>query len=363
MLTIYRRHMAACKFQGRKYRNCNCPIWAAGTLHGRKVKKSLDLRSWEAAQKLIRDWEASPQGAGLTLKDACDKYLAERKSKVSDSQLRKIKLVMRELEDRYGNLSLRMVTVDDLDSVLNDWKVARTTKQKRIEIMRQFFRFCEGRDWATKNPAKFVTAGRIDRKQVNPFSKQEMENIIWACRLVRDKHPNMDAGIEKKLRALVLLMRYSGLRITDAVTIKRDRIADGKLFLYQQKTKQPVWVPLPEMVVKALEEIDEGRDYYFWSGTSKLRHAATRWQDRLKKVFEIGGVKGGHPHRFRHTFAVEMLLDGVPLTDVSILLGHRSVRMTEIYAAWVAERQNRLEERVTGCHSRDQLLQSQATFV
>lgn len=33
------------------------------------------------------------------------------------------------------------------------------------------------------------------------------------------QHPNMDVGVEKKLRALVLLMRYSGLRITDAVTL------------------------------------------------------------------------------------------------------------------------------------------------
>src|SRR6185437_16106952 len=100
MLTIFRRHVKECKFRTRKHRNCQCPIAVEGTLHGRKIRKSLDLRSWEAAQKLIRDWEASPQGAGLTLKDACDKYLAERESKVSDSQIRKIKLVMRELASR-----------------------------------------------------------------------------------------------------------------------------------------------------------------------------------------------------------------------------------------------------------------------
>ena len=51
-------------------------------------------------------------------------------------------------------------------------------------------------------------------------------------------------------------------------------------------------------------------------------------------------------HRFRHTFAVEMLLAGVPIERVSILLGHKTVRTTEkYYSAWVKERQTRLEAR------------------
>ncbi len=41
-----------------------------------------------------------------------------------------------------------------------------------------------------------------------------MENILWAYDMVWDKHPNMDEGTEKKLKALELLMRYSGLPIT-----------------------------------------------------------------------------------------------------------------------------------------------------
>jgi site-specific recombinase XerD len=37
----------------------------------------------------------------------------------------------------------------------------------------------------------------------------------------------------------------------------------------------------------------------------------------------------GHPHRFRHTFALELLKKGVPMEEVSILLGHSGVRITE----------------------------------
>lgn len=46
-------------------------------------------------------------------------------------------------------------------------------------------------------------------------------------------------------------------------------------------------------------------------------------------LFEIAGVKHAHPHRFRDTFAVELLLAGVALDQVSILLGHSFVKITE----------------------------------
>ena len=47
------------------------------------------------------------------------------------------------------------------------------------------------------------------------------------------------------------------------------------------------------------------------------------------RLFEFAEVAGGHPHRFRDTFAVELLLTEVPIERVSIPLGHQSVRITE----------------------------------
>ncbi len=50
---------------------------------------------------------------------------------------------------------------------------------------------------------------------------------------------------------------------------------------------------------------------------------------------------------FRDTFAVEMLLAGVPIEQVSMLLGHKSVKTTEkSYLPWVHARQKQLEESV-----------------
>src|SRR5579864_6318530 len=60
-----------------------------------------------------------------------------------------------------------------------------------------------------------------------------------------------------------------------------------------------------------------------------------------------GTLKRCHPHMFRDTFAVELLLSGVPIDQVSLLLGHSSVKITEKhYAPFVKARQEQLEGSV-----------------
>ncbi len=130
-----------------------------------------------------------------------------------------------------------------------------------------------------------------------------------------------------------------------------------KLFLYTAKTGTPVYCPLPPCVVEALSAIPEGT-YFFWTGFSTPKTAAGNWQSSLKRLFILAGIPDGHPHRFRDTFSVELLLAGVPIERVSILLGHQSVRITEKhYVPWVRARQEQLEadvRRTWGTHEAQQ---------
>jgi integrase/recombinase XerD len=82
---------------------------------------------------------------------------------------------------------------------------------------------------------------------------------------------------------------------------------------------------------------------------------------KLKKAFDLAGVSKGEgnaiSHRFRDTFAVELLLAGVPIERVSILLGHQSVRVTEKhYNPWVRSRQEQLEADVASAWKQDPVL-------
>ncbi|WP_446744264.1 tyrosine-type recombinase/integrase [Silvibacterium acidisoli] len=232
----------------------------------------------------------------------------------------------------------------------NTWEdqSSRTRHTKQIR-MKQFFRFCVANGWIKENPAMGLTRIKVAQSQTNYFRPKEMEKLLNAA-LASDARNDHRGG--KRLHALILLMRWSGLRITDAVTLERSRVINGQLMLYQMKTGTPVRVPLPSKVLEALENVPPGMashpDYYFWSGNGKKETAADVFHKAFRRLASkhFAG-KRAHPHMLRDTFAVELLLAGVPLDQVSKLLGHSNVSMTEKhYAPWVEARMTQLENSV-----------------
>jgi integrase/recombinase XerD len=141
------------------------------------------------------------------------------------------------------------------------------------------------------------------------------------------------------------MMRYSGLRISDVSTLTPDSISGRRLDLYTAKTSEPVSVLLPPAVVEALNKVKSTNPaYYFWTGESKPESAASQWRYRPGEVFKDAKVVGGHSHRFRDTFAVSLLANGVSMQDVSTPLGHRSIKITQKHdSPWDQSRQTALD--------------------
>jgi integrase len=82
----------------------------------------------------------------------------------------------------------------------------------------------------------------------------------------------------------------------------------------------------------------------------------------FREVAKLAGVKDAHPHRFRDTFAVELLLNGVPIEQVRMLLGHSSIRVTEKhYAPWVRAREQQMEESLDRAIAADPLARREAS--
>jgi integrase/recombinase XerD len=108
-------------------------------------------------------------------------------------------------------------------------------------------------------------------------------------------------------------------------------------------------LPLDPAVLEALAKIPKTGDYYFWSGTSTRKTVINVWAETFQRLFERAEIKGGHSHKLRHTFAVGLLQRGVSMENVSTLLAHQSLRVTEkYYASWVPGRQQHLEAAVRG---------------
>jgi integrase len=148
------------------------------------------------------------------------------------------------------------------------------------------------------------------------------------------------------------------MRIGDAVQLGVNRLQGNKLLLHTEKTGVHVYCVLPDIVTKALDAAPHSsQNYFFWTGKSTFRSAKGKWQRRLQRLFEFASVVGGHAHRFRDTFAVELLLAGVPLDRVSVLLGHTSIRITERhYAPWTRSRQEQIESDLRAAWQTDPVI-------
>jgi integrase/recombinase XerD len=148
------------------------------------------------------------------------------------------------------------------------------------------------------------------------------------------------------IKAFALLLRWSGLRIADAVTLKREKLAGDRLFIYTAKTGTPVHIPVPPEVTEALSAIPETSEYFCWNGHGKQVTRVANWEAALRRLFTAAGVVG-HAHHFRHTMARSLVSKGIPVERVSILLGHSSRRTTmEHYSSWVQSRQDQVEADV-----------------
>jgi len=351
MLMIYRRHGPRCPHKERRWRRCRCPIWVEGSLAGLIVRKSMGTRDWEIAQSRVRKWEDEQKASDLgvvTPERAIELFLLDAQArKLTEATIQKHKQIFKHLRTFVETQKIRDVRQLDLEALRAfraSWQCSSITSLKRLQHLRAFFRFVVSNGWLLENPASKIRPPTVRTAPTLPFTKEEVARIIAACEVQggRSRGPIYDKlESARRLTAFVLALRYTGLRIGDVTALERVRVQDGKLFLYTQKTGTPVYLPLPDFVLEALEKTPlVSERYFFWSGNGKLKSAVADWQRILAKVYRTAGVADAHAHRFRDTFAVELLLSGVPLERVSVLLGHSSVKTTEKhYAPWVRERQ------------------------
>jgi integrase len=347
MLNIFRYHSPNCDHKERSYNRCRCKIWYDWHINGKRIKKPLNTRSWSEAQRMARELETGgiiEQRTAPIVKDAAEAFLNDARARgLRESSIYKLRLLTTRLQEFSTNKGFDFISdynVERASAFRETWTNRGTAARKKLEALRTFFRFCVDRKWLTENPAKALKMPKNTEPPVEPFTPEEVDKILAA---IKD-YPDKQNGI--RLRALILLLRYSGLRLGDAVTISRDRIEDGTLILRTEKTGTRVRVPLPQEVTDAIAACP-GPRFPFWSGNGKRKSVVTNWQRALKTLFDIAEVPGAHAHRYRHTFACEMLMAGVSLTIVAKLLGHASEAITERhYGAWVKGRQEQLEVAV-----------------
>jgi site-specific recombinase XerD len=151
---------------------------------------------------------------------------------------------------------------------------------------------------------------------------------------------------------------YTGLAYIDLMKLKEKNITTGMdgdrwLFTTRKKTNNSVRVPLLQ---QALEIINKYKDdpRAMAAGTLFPTISNQKLNSYLKEIADLCGInKNLTFHLARHTFATTVTLtNGVPIESVSKMLGHSSIKTTQVYAKVIekklSEDMKSLKEKLDG---------------
>jgi integrase len=184
------------------------------------------------------------------------------------------------------------------------------------------------------NPVKFEKyPGKKPKGGAQPFTYEELKRLRQA------------AG--RDLLAF-LFLRHTGLRGFDAADVRWSEInlRDRMLCRVTHKRQKPVWIPVHPELLFALEAACAERhpmsaDHVLLNPETGRPMSRPRLYERIKAMGERAGVTRAHPHRFRDTLAVDMLLKGASPYDVAKTLGDTISVVEEHYAPYVKELRER----------------------
>lgn len=398
---VYVRHNANCN---KKCKDGECPRWfydkSLGWKNGRRSARTNWQAQAEAEAKRLME-ERDPKNrkiAELTrqrdyesilitkatkdyIQDCVDRELDPETMEGYECALEHMTKYMHGI----GIFELGKIMPDNMKKFRSTWPklgiVEKSSKNKTQRQIKTFFKYCCEQVKSiplTENPALALTCIKGEEKvPAIAFYDDQFQAIIDATYIYEDSNRFRHAAL--RLRALILLMRWSGLAIRDALTLPTWRIVDGILKGKRTKTKVHVEVALPADVIEALEAalaINENPGFFFWNGRCKERSLVGNYNRMLKRLFslvkwpplrkgQVHPIEDGehnpitpHSHMFRHTFAYWFL--NTPdangklgdIRDLQILLGHKKLATTEKhYTGFLPQQNERLHVEVRSRHA------------
>jgi len=214
------------------------------------------------------------------------------------------------------------------DSGLQEATVARD-----LVAIRTLLRHLVGEGLLERDPGALLRAPVLARYLPQTLSVEDVDSLLSA--------PKGEEWIALRDKALLEVLYACGARVSEAVGLRTDHLEPSlRVLRLHGKGDKVRIVPLGERAADAINA--------WLSGRKKMRNAATRselfltksgnplsrtdaWR-RLKHWALVAGLPPGvTPHTLRHSFATHLLQAGADLRAVQEMLGHASVRTTEVY--------------------------------
>jgi len=214
----------------------------------------------------------------------------------------------------------------------------RITQTYHIIALRSFLRYIlVQRDIPTLSPDKIELPKQTSRS-VNFLNAEQVERLLNSPKIENE------AGLRDKTILEVLFS--TGLRVSELVSLNRDHIdLERREFSVKGKGSKVRVVFLSDAAVHWLERYLRARKDPFkplfirYSGSKDERKDGEKMRltaRSVQKIVETYAKRSGlsfdvTPHTLRHSFATDLLIAGADLRSVQEMLGHESIRTTQVY--------------------------------
>jgi integrase len=272
----------------------------------------------------------------------------------------------------FGHRKVRDITAEDIAAYrderlktptrrkLYDSKGKATPKprsiasvQRELSLLRRVLNIARRKRWIAFNPfdeGGFISNAAED-KRTRVISRDEEAALLLACDAKSEK---LDRQYLTHLRPFIICGIDTGMRSGEMFKLQwRDVNLDARtirVVASNTKTEQARTVPVTARLHAELLNL--------WEASAESPDASVFGLTRIKRgwrsLCKLAGVYDATPHCLRHTCATRLIESGMPIAQVSRILGHSDVRTTFRYTHTTAETVDRAAAALDAYHAGDE---------
>lgn len=253
-------------------------------------------------------------------------FISKKIQGCSDNTIHYYKTVLKNFfnSQRYD---IKSITTDDIRYYLairsmND-KISKVSQDNELRILKSFFKWCYGEGYIEKIPTLNIPAIKKEKVIKKPFTETELELL------------KQSAGNKRDI-AIIDTLYSTGMRVSELISVDKTDLDNNEIIIMGKGGKERR-VFLNERSVLSInqylkERTDNNNALFVTLKKPNKRLEKGSVERIIKNIGEKAGIKNCHPHRFRRTMATNALNRGMPIDQVSQMLGHSNIETTTIYA-------------------------------
>lgn len=223
---------------------------------------------------------------------------------------------------------------------LHKRELSKSSISRKISSLRNLYKYLFREEYIKENPFTLISLPKKDRLLPKFVYSSDLDKIL--------KTPDTNTALGQRDLLILEIIYSSGVRVSELINIKLldiDQI--NKSIIIVGKGNKERYVRYGEYCADILKRYQtDGRlelekepcDYLLLNNHgSKLTTRGVRYI--INKIITEAGIKTSvSPHTLRHTFATDLLNNGADLLTVKELLGHESLKATQVYTHVTNER-------------------------